>query len=137
MCRLLCSVHEAEEKLLGLSHCDGGRILADKWHLAACIVDTIKYHHRFSQLSDYLPLVALVNISDRLCRIHGLGYGFRESIRINWLQDEAIEIVSQAWPIAKTVQLAVAERRARFLPQRCPEAGVRALSLQPGIRLRD
>jgi putative nucleotidyltransferase with HDIG domain len=98
-----CAVHESEEKILGLSHCDSGRLLADKWHLAPCIVDAIKYHHRFSQLSDYLPMVALVNISDRLCRVPGLGYGFREGLKINWSQDEAIEIVCQSWSVAKSI----------------------------------
>jgi putative nucleotidyltransferase with HDIG domain len=98
-----CTVEDAEEKVLGITHCDSGRILADKWRLAPYIVDAIKYHHRFSQLSDYLPAVALVNISDRLCRMHGLGYGYREAVKIDWGKDEAIEIISQAWPVARSV----------------------------------
>jgi HD-like signal output (HDOD) protein len=98
-----CAVEEAEEKIIGLSHCDSGRLLADKWRLAPCIMDAIRYHHRFSMLSDYLPLVALTNLSDRLCRIHGLGYGFRENMQINWAKDEAIGIITEAWPIARSV----------------------------------
>jgi len=98
-----CEVEDAEEKFLGLSHCYSGRRLADKWKLAPCIVDAIRFHHRFSQLSDYLPVVALVNLSDRLCRIHGMGFGYGESIKVNWEKDEAIEIVCQAWPVARSV----------------------------------
>lgn len=102
-----CAVEEAEERLVGLSHCETGKLLAAKWRLAPCITDAIRYHHRFSQLSDYLPLVALVNVSDRLCRAHGLGYGFPENLRIHWATDEAIEIISQAWPVARSVNWAM------------------------------
>jgi putative nucleotidyltransferase with HDIG domain len=98
-----CNVEEAEEKVLGLTHCEAGKLLAEKWGLAPCTMDAIRYHHSLSQLSDYLPVVALANISDRLCRIHGLGYGFRENIKIDWAKDEAIEIISHAWPVARSV----------------------------------
>jgi hypothetical protein len=98
-----CAMEAAEEKTIGLSHCDTGKLLAEKWRLAPCIMDAIKYHHRFSLLSDYLSVVALTNLSDRLCRMHGLGYGFRESLQIDWAKDEAIEIICQAWPIARSV----------------------------------
>ena len=98
-----CFIDAAEEKILGVSHCDSGRLLAGKWGLAPCMVDAIKYHHRLSELSDYLPVVALVNLSDRLCRVHGLGYGFRENLKLNWQEDEAIEIISRAWPVARSV----------------------------------
>lgn len=96
-------IEEAEEQLIGFSHCEAGKILGEKWQLSPCIVDAIHYHHRFSQLSDYLPVVAMVNVSDRLCRIHGLGYGFREPIKLDWERDEAIEIIRQAWPVARSV----------------------------------
>ncbi len=101
-----CTLEGSEEKILGISHCESGKLLADKWRLAPCIVDAIKYHHRFSQLSDYLPVVALVNLSDRLCRMHGLGYGFRENVNVDWQKDDAIEIICQAWPVAKSVNWA-------------------------------
>ncbi len=98
-----CLMEEAEERVLGISHCDSGQILAGKWRLAPYVLDAIKYHHEFSQLSDYLPVVALVNLSDRLCRIHGLGYGHGENLRLDWDTDEAIQIASQAWPMARSV----------------------------------
>jgi putative nucleotidyltransferase with HDIG domain len=96
-------IEQAEEKVLGLTHSDSGKLLAEKWNLADCVVETIKFHHRFSEESDHLPLVALVNVSDRLCRIHGLGYGYREPLKINWAEDEAIKIITQEWPVARSV----------------------------------
>ena len=98
-----CPLEQAEEKVIGLSHSETGRLIADKWRLAPCIMDAIRYHHRLSMLSDYLPVVALTNLSDRLCRLHGLGYGYRERVQIDWAKDEAIEIITQAWPIARSV----------------------------------
>jgi putative nucleotidyltransferase with HDIG domain len=98
-----CELETAEEKTIGLSHCESGKLLAEKWRLAPCIMDAIKYHHRFSLLSDFLPVVALTNLSDRLCRMHGLGYGFRENVPIDWARDEALDIIGQSWPIARSV----------------------------------
>ena len=98
-----CKLDDAEEKFISLNHCETGKLVAEKWRLAPCIMDAIRYHHRLSQFSDYLPIVALANISDRLCRMHGLGYGFRENLVIDWANDEAIEIVNEAWPVARNV----------------------------------
>jgi hypothetical protein len=35
--------------------------------------------------------------------MHGLGYGYPEKIAIDWYRDQAVEIVRDAWPVAKVV----------------------------------
>jgi len=97
------TLHEVEEECLNLSHCDTGKVIARKWNLASEIAEVISNHHRFSALADYPALTALVSVADRLCRLHGLGYGYEENLSMEWERDEAIEIIRNAWPIAKTV----------------------------------
>jgi len=101
--RRSCSVYEVEEECLQLSHCETGKVLARKWDLAPEVAEVISNHHRFSALADYPALTALVNVADRLCRMHGLGYGHEENIGMPWERDEAVEIIRHAWPIARNV----------------------------------
>lgn len=98
-----CPMDVVELERVGFSHCEGGRALAVKWNLAPPIVEVIRYHHHFSGLADYPSLIALVNLADRLCRMHKLGYGYEERNLIDWHRDQAIEIVREAWPVAKIV----------------------------------
>lgn len=98
-----CPIEAIEEEHFGFNHCETGRILARKWGLASEIIEVISYHHRLSVLADYPSLISLVNIGDRLCRLHGLGHGFPEEFPIDWNQDASVEILRQAWPIAKNV----------------------------------
>ncbi len=98
-----CSVDQAELQILGLTHCETGKMLARKWELGPWLVDVIHHHHQLSMLSDYLPLVALINLSDRLCRMQGLGHGFNEQIRLDWETDSAVQVLSDAFPIVRSV----------------------------------
>lgn len=100
---LQCSMEKVEQEQLGFTHCDSGRILARKWNLSPAIIEVISHHHRFSALDDNRPLIALVNLSDRLCRLHGLGYGYIESITVEWERDEAIEILRETSASAKLI----------------------------------
>ena len=71
-------LHEAEHATMGFTHCETGRALAEKWHLANDIVQVIAHHHAPEQSPQAQPLVALVHLSDLLCRMRGLGYGYYE-----------------------------------------------------------
>ena len=97
------AVHEIEEEALKLNHCDTGKVLARKWNLAPEVAEVISNHHRFSALADFPALTALVSVSDRLCRMHGLGYGHEEEVTVEWDRDTAVEIIRNAWPVAKNV----------------------------------
>lgn len=98
-----CPVDVVELEHFGFNHCEGGRVLARKWNLAEQIGEVIRYHHHFSALADFPSLIALVSLADRLCRMHRLGYGYDEKELIDWNRDPAIEIVREAWPVAKIV----------------------------------
>jgi len=82
---------EAERTHLGFTHCETGRALAQKWHLSDEIVQVIAHHHDPDLAGQ--PLVALVHLSDLLCRVRGLGYGYYERHKVDLAYDPAWAIL--------------------------------------------
>ncbi|MFZ0285056.1 MAG: HDOD domain-containing protein [Terriglobales bacterium] len=86
---------QAESAIMGFTHCETGRALAEKWHLAADIVQVIAYHHAPELSEAAQPLVALVHLSDLLCRMRGLGYGYYESRKVDLAHNPAWSILQK------------------------------------------
>jgi len=84
---------EAEPSTMGFTHCETGRALAEKWKLADDIVEVIAHHHAVEQSQKAQPLVALVHLSDLLCRMRGLGYGYYERHKVDLIADPAWAIL--------------------------------------------
>jgi putative nucleotidyltransferase with HDIG domain len=82
-------LHEAEQATMGFTHCETGQALAEKWKLADDIVEVIAGHHAIQQSGKSSSLVALVHLSDLLCRMRGLGYGYYERQKVNLTSDPA------------------------------------------------
>jgi putative nucleotidyltransferase with HDIG domain len=57
---------EAEIEVLGLSHADIGRILADKWALPIDLEYAIVHHHKPQAMKKIKELVSLVNVADSI-----------------------------------------------------------------------
>jgi len=73
---------QAERTAMGFSHCETGQALAEKWHLSDDIVQVIAHHHHVEESLSAHSLVALVHLSDLLCRVRGLGYGYYERRKV-------------------------------------------------------
>ncbi len=86
-------LHEAELATMGFTHCETGRALAEKWKLADDIVEVITYHHAVEQSQKAQSLVALVHLSDLLCRMRGLGYGYYERHKVDLISNPAWAIL--------------------------------------------
>jgi putative nucleotidyltransferase with HDIG domain len=86
-------IEEAERTTMGFTHCETGRALAEKWHLANDMLQVIAHHHAPEQSEGAQPLVALVHLSDLLCRMRGMGYGYYERRRVDWVADPAWAIL--------------------------------------------
>ncbi|HWY53150.1 MAG TPA: HDOD domain-containing protein [Terriglobales bacterium] len=84
---------EAELATMGFTHCETGQALAEKWKLADDIMDVIAYHHAVEPSQKARPLVALVHLSDLLCRMRGLGYGYYERHSVDLIADPAWAIL--------------------------------------------
>src|ERR1700678_3282085 len=84
---------EAERTTMGFTHCDTGRALAENWHIAEDMVHVIAYHHAPEQSKVAQPLNALVHLSDLLCRMRGMGYGYYERHKVDLVGDPAWDIL--------------------------------------------
>jgi putative nucleotidyltransferase with HDIG domain len=87
------SIEEAERATMGFTHCETGRALAEKWHLNDEIVQVIAHHHAIEHSEKSQPLVALVHLSDLLCRMRDLGYGYYERQKVDLAHDPAWSVL--------------------------------------------
>jgi HD-like signal output (HDOD) protein len=88
-------LHEAEQRSLGFTHCDSGRLLAESWGLAPGLIEVVTYHHSPEKSSPNAGVVALVHIADLLCRMSGLNYGYVEERQVNLFEDAGFALLAQ------------------------------------------
>jgi HD-like signal output (HDOD) protein len=88
-------LHEAEQAVLGFTHCDSGRLLAEKWELSPDLREVVSLHHNLQASHDHAGLVALVELSDLLCRMSGLNHGYIENRQVNLLDQAGFSVLSQ------------------------------------------
>jgi putative nucleotidyltransferase with HDIG domain len=96
-CREGSPLSEVEQDILGFTHCDTGRALAEKWDLAHDIIEVISHHHGVENSQKAQPLVALVHVSDLLCRMRGMGYGYYERQKVDLIADPAWAILQKEY----------------------------------------
>jgi HD-like signal output (HDOD) protein len=92
---LQISIKEAEEATMRFTHCDSGRLLAEKWNLGADIVQVIAHHHSIEESQSAHALVALVHLGDLLCRMRNLGYGYYERQKVDLVHDPAWTVLAK------------------------------------------
>jgi HD-like signal output (HDOD) protein len=88
-------LHEAEQRTLGFTHCDSGRLLAERWGLAPDLIEVVTHHHSPEKSSEHSALVALVHIADLVCRMSGLNYGYVEVRQVNLFEDAGFALLAQ------------------------------------------
>jgi HD-like signal output (HDOD) protein len=88
-------LHEAEEQVLGFTHCESGHLLAERWELAPDLTEVVSLHHRPGESLNHAGLVALVELSDLLCRMSGLNHGYIERREVNLLDGPSFALLSE------------------------------------------
>jgi|GraSoiStandDraft_24_1057298.scaffolds.fasta_scaffold17347_2 HD-like signal output (HDOD) protein len=91
-------IHEAEAESMGITHCETGKILAEKWKFGPDLREVMGYHHDPAHAHDYRSLVALVSLTDLLCRMRGLGHGFTEVREIDFLEEPGVAVLKTECP---------------------------------------
>jgi HD-like signal output (HDOD) protein len=91
-------LHEAEERVLGFTHCESGRLLAERWELAPDLIEVVSLHHSPQESLNHGGLVALVKLSDLLCRMSGLNYGYVEAREVNLRQEAGFATLAAQCP---------------------------------------
>jgi two-component system copper resistance phosphate regulon response regulator CusR len=88
-------LHEAEQRILGFTHCESGRLLAERWDFSPDLTEVVAFHHTPAASLNHSGLVSLVEISDQLCRMSGLNHGYIESREFNLLEGPSFALLSQ------------------------------------------
>ncbi|NOR25422.1 MAG: HDOD domain-containing protein [Desulforhopalus sp.] len=58
----------AETQLLGVTHCEAGSWLLQKWKMSSTMADAIQYHHEpLEKIKEAFPLVKIIYASNLLC----------------------------------------------------------------------
>ena len=69
-------MEEVEKSILGFSHTESGRILAELWRLPVDLSDVIEYHCQPRDQKPPSDVTLLVHTADLTCQKLGLGYGY-------------------------------------------------------------
>jgi len=99
-------LHVSERQLLGFTHCQSGAILARQWKFSSDVEAVIEFHHDVVKSAVARPLVALVHLSDLLCRLRDLGYGYYEAIGVDLAGDDAWSVLLESCPALAEMDLA-------------------------------
>jgi putative nucleotidyltransferase with HDIG domain len=98
-------LHVMEEQVLGFSHCETGQMLCQRWGLSTELVDAARCHHDVSLLPTAGPLACLVHLSDLLCRVRYLGYGYDEIMGVDLGGDAAWQALMRTYPALENMDL--------------------------------
>ena len=60
------SFMSAEKKILGLTHCQAGGILADNWQFSSALAQVVRHHHCPESAEDAVDLVSIIYLADLL-----------------------------------------------------------------------
>jgi DNA-binding response OmpR family regulator len=88
-------LHEAEQSVLGFTHCESGRLLAERWELSPDLIEVVALHHAPAESLNHSGLVSLVELSDLLCRVSGLNHGYIENREVNLFEQTGFAVLSQ------------------------------------------
>lgn len=99
------ALHEAEQRVLWTTHCECGKIVARNWHLPDELTEVIVGHHSPANAPGNPVLTSIVSVSDLLCRIGGLGYGYTEEKQTNFAEEPAFTILAAKHPALRPFDL--------------------------------
>jgi putative nucleotidyltransferase with HDIG domain len=97
---------DAERLTMGFTHCETGNALAEKWKFADDLIEVIACHHNIEHSTKSQPLVAMVHLSDLLCRMRDLGYGYYERHMVDLISDPAWQVLLKEHLDMQNVDLA-------------------------------
>jgi putative nucleotidyltransferase with HDIG domain len=99
-------LHDSELECLGFTHCQSGAILAHQWKFSPDVSAVIEFHHEAASTASPHPLVSLVHLSDLLCRLRDLGYGYYEAMGVDLAGDDAWTTLVASYPALGKMDLA-------------------------------
>lgn len=92
------ALHICEDEILGFTHCESGRVLAQHWRLPEDMCEVTSLHHAIDSVPNPSPLACLVHLSDLLCRVRFLGYGYDEILAVDLGGGKAWQVLAASHP---------------------------------------
>lgn len=65
---------ESEKKILGATHEELGAWLLERWEFPSSLINVVRYHHEPEKANSDQELVAIIQISEILCELWGIGF---------------------------------------------------------------
>jgi HD-like signal output (HDOD) protein len=100
------ALDRCEAEHLGFTHSESGKILAEHWKFSADLVAVVEFHHAPGSAPVAAPLVSLVHLSDLLCRLRDLGYGYYEAMGVDLAGEDAWAALVEHYPALASMDLA-------------------------------
>jgi HD-like signal output (HDOD) protein len=100
------ALYLCERELNGFDHGEIGGMLAQRWQLPSPYHNVLRYHHQVEQAPAPRCLVAIVSLSDILCRLRNLGYGFEEIGFVDLAAEPAWAVAAAELPKMRDFDLA-------------------------------
>jgi putative nucleotidyltransferase with HDIG domain len=91
---------DSEYEAFGFTHCQSGEVLARRWNFSNDLIEVILCHHNPAAAVLNPALVAIVALSDRLCRSANLGMGYTENPDPASAWEGDWKIVAERCPLA-------------------------------------
>ena len=95
-------IDKVEQRILGFTHAESGRILAEIWRLPVEVAEVIEYHVHPEEQKSPNDVTAIVSIADQICRKCGLGYGYEIAGDESILLTDCWQKLSVKFPAAET-----------------------------------
>jgi HD-like signal output (HDOD) protein len=127
---------EAERQILGFTHCEAGMLLAERWPLSPDLGATVSLHHATYESDGHAALIALVELSDLLCRMCGLNYGYIETREVNLLNQTGFAVLSKRCPELKDLDWARLSFELESIWTRCTRSFMRFIANEPRSKQR-
>lgn len=99
------ALHIVEKQVLGFTHGESGKLLCEHWGLPKELADSAGCHHDPNLLAAAGPLACLVHLSDLLCRVSYLGYGYEENISVDLGGSAAWQVLITTYPALQEMDL--------------------------------
>ena len=103
--------YEAEQQA-GISHCEIGQMVAERWNLPAMLAQVISRHHSPQAGLEHSQMVATVHAADYLA--HGLGFSEAYRGELPRLNPKALQILGLEMPQFKECAVAVSQARQQI-----------------------
>lgn len=80
-------------------------VLAEYWGFSEELFEAVRYHHHTDLVPKASPIVFLVHLSDLLCRLRNLGYGYDEIMAVAFAEDMAWGHLLTVYPALADIDL--------------------------------